>query len=288
MAGHVPRHWLGMTSPPPDPTTTTTTTTVVIAEFSAASIPCGGKYPRPPPNGGLVLGGGKVGPRAREVADIFSPRLSSRQKNSAMTIVLNYCHRGILRQRNIRDPRRTAALFGAGKSRPAFAGGRGYFFATTIVASKKFRDDSNFVSHCHRGIFRRLYSLRRKISATSAERRPCFGRRESGPAFAGDRGYFFAATIVASKKFRDDSGLVLNYCHRGILRQQNIRDLRRTAAPIPPPAKYARGRIVHGRGLNPRPADEIGARQHKTKISHPTHPVAPGGSPTRKIYRLVR
>ena len=28
-----------------------------------------------------------MGPRSREVADIFSPRLSSRQKNSAMTII---------------------------------------------------------------------------------------------------------------------------------------------------------------------------------------------------------
>ena len=29
---------------------------------------------------------------------------------------------------------------------PAFAGGRGYFFATTVVAAKKFRDDNGFVS----------------------------------------------------------------------------------------------------------------------------------------------
>ena len=27
---------------------------------------------------------------------------------------------------------------------PAFAGGRGYFFAATVVASKKFRDDNWF------------------------------------------------------------------------------------------------------------------------------------------------
>ena len=38
---------------------------------------------------------------------------------------------------------------------PAFAGGRGHFFAATVVASKKFRDDNNLVSRWQWFVFRK-------------------------------------------------------------------------------------------------------------------------------------
>ena len=98
---------------------------------------------------------------------------------------------------------------------PAFAGGRGHFFAATIVASKKFHDDNGVFfpkpNYCHRG-----------ISLAKYPRPPPHGGfflTGMGPACAGGRGYFFAATVVASKKFRDDNGFFFpkpNYCHRGI------------------------------------------------------------------------
>ena len=90
-------------------------------------------------------------------------------------------------------------------------------------------------NHCHHGtkpLSSRNFAC--EISATSAERRLL-----NGPAFAGGRGYFFAADFVASKKFRDDNGFFfktkpLSSRNQAIViaefRLRNIRDLRRTAA----------------------------------------------------------
>ena len=55
--------------------------TIVIAEFCVSKISATSAGRR------LCFGRGKMAPRSREVADIFSPRLSSRQKNSAMTMI---------------------------------------------------------------------------------------------------------------------------------------------------------------------------------------------------------
>ena len=153
---------------------------------------------------------------------------------------LNYCHRGISRQRNIRDLRRTAALNG-----PACAGGRGYFFATTSSCQKNsamtidfFQKNGDIIArpaqslnffprrrrgvgaetnHCHRGISRQrnIRDLRRTAAL-------------NGPACAGGRGYFFAADFVAAKKFRDDSNFFsIDFFQNGFFPKPNHSSRRR-------------------------------------------------------------
>ena len=111
-----------------------------------------------------------MGPRAREVADIFSPRLSSRQKNSAMTMVFfskpNHCHRG-----------------------------------TKPLSSRNFACE---------------------ISATSAERRPCFGRGKIAPR-SREVADIFSPRLSSRQKnsamtmvfFRDDNCFVSAAGRRG-------------------------------------------------------------------------